>query len=250
MTKQKYKVTVQYDGTDYSGWQVQPKSPSIQETLQEALSIPLQQKIRVQGSGRTDAGVHAMGQVGHFSCEETLDPTTLLRALNGLLPGDIRALSLEEVPSSFHAQKSAVAKTYHYHVWLDSVASPFNSRFRHHVRNPLELELLKTAAELFVGTHDFTSFANSPSEGAASINPIRKLYRLDLKDQEGGFRLEFEGNGFLYKMVRNIVATLLEVATGKLDVSSIPDIFAAKDRKKACGVAPARGLFLMEVRYD
>lgn len=245
-----YKLKISYDGTAYSGWQIQPNGPSIQQYLQEALEkITHGKKIHVMGSGRTDAGVHAIEQVAHFHFDEDLDLRTLLYALNGILPRDIRIKSVEIAPSNFHAQYSAMGKEYHYFLYLDSVMNPFKRHYCWHVYWNIDTALLEKAADYFRGTHDFTSFANEAHSGSAARNPVRTLYRLDVEKNEGGVRLEFEGDGFLYKMVRNIVGTLVEVAGGKKDIEDIPRMFAAKDRRQVSSAAPPQGLFLVRVNY-
>ena len=248
--KYNYRMKVAYDGTLYSGWQVQPNAISIQSTIEEAIKIILRKELRVIGSGRTDAGVHALGQVAHFHCDEVLDLYRLNRSLNGLLPDDIRVKEIEPAPLDFHAQYSAIGKVYHYHIWLEKVQSPFLRLYRYHPYEKIDLELLKEAARFFVGTHDFTSFANEAHAGSACKDPVRNLFRLDLVPEEGGVRLEFEADGFLYKMVRNIVGTLLEISSGKRSIQEIAPIFEAADRTKAGKAAPPQGLFLVQVNYD
>lgn len=242
----KYKLTLSYDGSDYIGWQIQPNGASIQGLLEEALTTLLKDHTRVFGAGRTDAGAHALGQAAHFISEEALDCTQTLRSLNGMLPYAIRVLELIAVPDTFHAQYSAIGKEYHYHLWLEQTVSPFVRLYRHHVGYPLDLECLQHAAQLFVGTHDFATFANL---GSSVKTTIRTIKRLDMVEQEGGVRLEFEGDGFLYKMVRNIVGTLIEAANGRRELSEIRSLLEAKDRRAAGIAAPARGLFLMQVHY-
>lgn len=243
----KYKLTLSYDGTDYVGWQIQPNGTSIQGLVEEALNLLLKTQIRVMGAGRTDAGVHALAQTAHFTSENLLDCAVVIRALNGMLPNDIRILDLCAAPTTFHAQRSACGKEYHYHLWLGPTVSPFVRRFRHHICHSLDLNLLQEAAEQFVGTHDFATFANV---GSSALTTIRTIRRLDVVAQEGGVRLEFEGNGFLYKMVRNLTGTLIEIASRKRNISDIPTLFEAKDRRAAGSAAPARGLFLANVYYN
>jgi tRNA pseudouridine38-40 synthase len=245
-----YKLIIAYDGSDYSGWQIQPNGVSIQAKLEEAIATIVRHSVKVVGAGRTDAGVHALGQVTHFQCDKVLDLFRFLGSVNGLLPKDIRVKSIDSVPLNFHAQRSAIGKVYHYHICLDKVQSPFNRLYCYKVNEKIDLNTLEKGALLFIGTHDFTSFANDAHTGAAHANPVRNLKRLDLVNEEGGVRLEFEGDGFLYKMVRNIVGTLLEVAKGKLSVSDIEKIFQAKDRRRAGMAAPPQGLFLVEVYYS
>lgn len=245
-----YKITLAYDGTSYNGWQIQPNAPSIQETLQDCLKILLRQpQIQIIGSGRTDAGVHALGQVAHFKSEQGLDLHKTLYSLNGLLPQDIRIQKIEIAPHDFHAQHSAKGKEYHYFLYLDRVMNPFSRLYCWHLHYKIDHDLLLKAAKLFVGTHDFTSFANESESGVAAYDAIRTLFRLDIIETPGGLRLEFEGDGFLYKMVRNIVGTLIEVAVGKRSIDEIQEIFEAKDRKKAGQAAPPQGLFLIRVKY-
>jgi tRNA pseudouridine38-40 synthase len=244
-----YKLTIAYDGTNYSGWQVQSNATSIQTLVQNALSTALRSPTQAVGSGRTDAGVHALGQTAHFTHEKPIDPRKLQLSLNALLPPAIRILAIEEVPLSFHARFSAIRKIYHYHLHLDPVMDPFKLPFSTHVLHPVDLSLLMQSAALFVGTHDFSAFANAAHTGSAAHNAVRTLYRLDLCEEKGGVRLEFEGNGFLYKMVRNIVGTLLDITKGKLRKEEIPHILAAKDRRLAGRTAPPQGLFLVDVKY-
>jgi tRNA pseudouridine38-40 synthase len=245
----KYLITIAYDGTNYSGWQNQPNGVSIQSLIEQALSTIVRSSTAIVASGRTDAGVHARAQVAHFETEQPLNISTLLRSLNGLLPPDIRILQVEEAPEEFHARFTALSKEYHYHIHLNPVLDPFKRLYAYHYHAPLDIDLMEAAAKYFVGTHDFTSFANSATEGSAGKDPVRTITRLDICLEPGGIRLEFEGDGFLYKMVRNITGTLLDVARGKLSLDEIPRIFAAKDRSKASPAAPSRGLFLIKVNY-
>lgn len=245
----KYKLLVAYEGTDFGGWQTQPNTVSIQELIEHALSTILRKPIQLIGSGRTDAGVHALGQVAHFSFETSIDLDKTLASLNGLLPSAIRILSLHEVPEDFHARFSAVSKTYHYRLHLDSVPDPFKNGYAYHVPHSVNLTLLREAASYFVGVHDFMAFANEPGRGSAAHDAVRTLYRLDVIEEKGGVRLEFQGDGFLYKMVRNLVGTLLDICAGKINKGQIPFILASRDRKKAGRSAPAHGLYLVEVSY-
>lgn len=245
-----YKLRIAYEGTLYSGWQIQQNGISIQALLQRHLSIILRTPIQVIGSGRTDAGVHALGQVAHFKTATSFNLSRMLSSLNGLLPSDIRVLSIEEAPLDFHARYSAIGKTYHYHLLLSPVKDPFNRFYAYQVSYPISLHTLKQAAAFFIGTHDFTSFANEADRGSAAKNAVRTLKRLSILQKEKHVCLELEANGFLYKMVRNIVGTLLDICAGKIALEKIPAIFQAKDRKKAGRSAPAHGLTLMEVHYE
>jgi tRNA pseudouridine38-40 synthase len=244
-----YKLLIQYDGTCYSGWQIQDNADSIQSQIEQAIKTILRIPVRVIGSGRTDAGVHALGQTAHFHVPCVLDLYRFLRSLNGILPADIRVINGVPVPLDFHAQYSAIGKIYHYRLCLDKIQSPFNRYYTFQVHAKIDLDKLKEAAQCFIGTHDFTSFANEAHTGSASKDPIRTLNRLDIVPESGGIRLEFEADGFLYKMVRNIVGTLLEVASGKLAKEEIERILAAKDRRAAGAAVSPQGLFLVQVNY-
>lgn len=245
----KYKIIIAYDGTGYSGWQTQPNAITIQEKLEEALAKITQEKVRVVGSGRTDAGVHAEHQVAHFTLQKEASLFTIKQALNGTLPQDIRILCVDYAPDSFHAQKSARGKSYHYFISLGDVSSPFFHRTSWHIQQKLDLQAMESAAKYFIGEHDFSSFANEQFKGACGKNPVRHLYRLEIHRWAWGIRLEFEGNGFLYKMVRNIVGALVAVAKGKMAAEEIPILLGKKDRTKAPLAAPAKGLFLHFVNY-
>ncbi|PJD94618.1 MAG: tRNA pseudouridine(38-40) synthase TruA [Parachlamydia sp.] len=244
----KFKLIIAYDGTHYSGWQIQPNAISIQELVEKAIGTFVRHPVRVVASGRTDAGVHARGQVAHFSTESDLDTFRFLLSVNGLLPRDIRVKEVCQVPENFHSQYSVEGKTYHYHLCLEKFQSPFSRLYTLHVRERLDLNLLQQAAQLFVGTHDFTSFANLDLS-KPNLNAVRTIKRVDLCEEFGGVRLEFEGNGFLYKMVRNIVGVLLDAARGKKTNEEILKIFAARDRKQCGRAVPPQGLFLDHVDF-
>lgn len=244
----KYKLSISYDGTHYAGWQIQPNGLSIQEVIQTSLEKVLQTPTLIYGAGRTDAGVHAEGQIAHFSTEKPI--LSLHKALNCLLPPDIRILKLEEVDQSFHARFSAQEKTYLYRVHTAPIQSPFDRNFALHYTYPIHLSHLEAALPLFIGTKNFLSFANESKEGPAHRNPIRTLYELSLDKSPQGFTLRFRGDGFLNKMVRNIVGTLLDVGRLKIPPQAIDKIFAAQDRKEAkAATAPAHGLTLHHVKY-
>lgn len=248
-----YRLTVAYNGLRYLGWQVQPQGTTIQSALTEALEKICQEPVSVIGSGRTDSGVHAKGQVAHFRSHKEFDPKKLLRALNGLLPHDIRILEAVSAPANFHALYTAKSKEYHYHLWTDPIADPFLYPFRWHVRRPLDLERLKEGAAKLVGTHDFSALANENDKGAAGRGAVRTLSMCQIVEQEGGLRIELASNGFLYKMVRNIVGTLVNGAYVNSNrpwyIDNLDTILASKDRRKAGRAAPPQGLFLVSVRY-
>jgi tRNA pseudouridine38-40 synthase len=244
-----YKLTIAYDGTAYSGWQIQINAISIQHIIREVIAKITQQPIVLIGSGRTDSGVHALGQVAHFKSQCQLNIYRFQGSLNALLPPDIRVLEMEEAPLDFHAQFSAIGKTYHYNLSLKSNHDPFKRLYALYVKEKLDLEAIKEAAQILLGTHDFTSFANQATSGAAAVDPVRTLYRLDLVEENGDLRFEFHGDGFLYKMVRNIVGTLLEVGKGRRKPSDVARILAARDRRLAGKAAAPQGLFLVKVDY-
>ena len=245
-----YKMTITYDGSNYGGWQIQPNAISIQSLIEKALNSLLKKETPVTGSGRTDAGVHALEQVAHFFTEERQDLYRLSHALNGILPHDIRILEVLEVPADFHARYSATGKIYHYHLHCDKILNPFTRLYSWKVPHKVNLLTLEKAIPLFIGKKDFTAFANEGHKGAASKNGIRTLHRLDMIQEQGGVRLEFEGDGFLYKMVRNITGTLLDISAGHIACERIEEIFSSKDRKKAGKTAPPQGLFLVKVHYE
>jgi len=245
----RYKLTIAYDGTNYCGWQVQNTGPSNQAFVQQALLTALRHPTDLSGSGRTDSGVHARGQTAHFDTPNLIDPQRLLFSLNGLLPPDIRITSLEPASDTFHARYSAKQKTYHYHIHLDPVADPILAPYRYHLFDQIDRKKLTEGTKLFLGTHDFTSFANDAHRGCAAHDPIRTLSQFDLIEQPGGVRLELTSDGFLYKMVRNLVGTLIEVGRGKIKPEQVAGIIAAKDRSKAGKAVPPHGLFLMQVHY-
>ncbi len=244
-----YCLTIAYEGTEYAGWQMQTNAPSVQQLVQDALALLLKHRVHVTGSGRTDAGVHAAGQMAHFKSERELELSGVLYALNGMLPQTIRVKRIQPVPLHFHARYSAISKEYHYHLHLDPAMDPFRRLHLWHLKGPMDAHLLHKAANLFVGTHDFTTFANSAHQGSAAKDPVKTIYRIDVVEQAGGLRLEFEGNGFLYRMVRNITGTIVEVGQGKRPLECIPELLKARDRKLAARAAPAKGLFLVRVNY-
>jgi len=243
-----YFLKVAYDGTNYVGWQVQPNGLSIQSLLQEKLSILLKEEVMVVGSGRTDSGVHALGQIAHFRTTKQ-EAEKFLYAINALLPETIRVIEIKPVSSHFHARFSAKRKTYHYHIALGGVVLPFVYPYRTYVKGKVDLELFQKAAKLFEGTHNFSAFANEAAKGSAARNPTKTLFRVDVVQEEGGIRVEFEGNGFLYKMVRNMVGQMLAIAKGKAPLTSISELLSGGNRVGCAAAAPPQGLFLVDVAY-
>jgi tRNA pseudouridine38-40 synthase len=250
MPKHRYKIIISYDGTPYSGWQVQKTGIAIQPFIQKALATILRVPTDLTGSGRTDSGVHALGQVAHFDTEAPIeDSRKFLVSLNALLPIDIQVQELHSVDPEFHARYKATGKIYHYHIHLDPIINPFTRLYRMHLFGSFCINRLKEAISHLLGTHDFTAFTHKAHKGSASHDPVRTIQRIDVVPEEGGIRLEFEADGFLYKMVRNIVGTLIDIAQGRRNPDAIASILASKDRKKGGSCAPAHGLFLIEVKY-
>lgn len=249
MSLKKYKVILSYDGTLYKGWQKQKGVSSVQQTVEKAFSQILRIPISLIGSSRTDAGVHALGQTAHFETPSFSSLPSLLYSVNCVLPPDIRVLALEEVEPCFHARYSACAKIYHYYLEIAPFSSPFRYRHSLAVYKPLDLQRLAKGCSLLQGKHDFTSFANEAHQGCAKNKPVKTLYSVKMKPLSQGICLCFHGDGFLYKMVRNLVGALLLVGKRTLPPEALLQILQAKDRKKAPATAPARGLFLMKVFY-
>lgn len=234
----KLKIVVEYDGTRYHGWQVQPNGVTIQELLQNKLKVITKRKTVVMGSGRTDAGVHARAQVAHFSTTSKMTTREFLKALNSLLPLDVVVKEVEEVDSGFHAIGSASRKLYQYTVLNRDFPTALECRFADYVATPLNVPAMRRAAKLFLGEHDFGAFR---AAGCNARNSIRTLYQCSIKKQGDYLCFSVEGNGFLKYMVRIIVGTLLEVGKGKMSVKEVEAILESKDRVKAGPTAPARG---------
>jgi len=241
-----YKLTISYDGSNYNGWQIQPNGKSIQEEIEKALLILLKEEIRIIGSGRTDACVHALGQVANFTTSQSIDILKFTYSLNSLLPCDIRIKNITQVASTFHAQYSAISKTYQYHVYTGKVLNPFKRLYVWHLHRLLDLNLLCDATKKFLGEHDFASFANVGSSAKDSIRNLMK-FDVDLSNDEIIFTLK--ADGFLYKMVRNLVGFVIEIASHKRPITDIKKVLLAKDRRQAGSAAPPQGLFLVEVDY-
>jgi tRNA pseudouridine38-40 synthase len=245
------KLTLAYDGTNYVGWQRQENGVSIQQQLEEAFSPIVGRDGRgptVVGAGRTDAGVHALGQVASVTADIALDPAAVGRALNVRLPLDIRVLAVEEARPGFHAQFHATGKSYRYRIATSAVVSPFDRWFVWHAPEPRDVAAMRAAAALLIGRHDFASFQ---ARGASVADTVRRLDRLEISEAAAGeVTVDVAGDGFLRHMVRIIVGTLADVGSGLRDSASMRAILAARDRRAAGPTAPATGLTLMDVRYD
>jgi tRNA pseudouridine38-40 synthase len=258
-----WKILLSYDGTSFHGWQVQPGRPTVQGTLAAALEKMTGERVLPQGSGRTDAGVHALGQVASFVLEAEIPAENLLRAMNRSLPQSVRVLRVEEVGEGFHARHCAVRKSYEYRIFErrvdasdeEKICSPFVAPYVWDCRWVLTVEAMERAAAMLCGTHDFTSFgASDPDlaqreDGVAGPNPVKTVFESTVMREEGLLRYRVTGSGFLHHMVRNIVGTLAEVGRGSLRVEEMERILAAKDRAAAGPTAPAQGLFLVSVEY-
>ena len=240
------KLTLAYDGTGFHGWQIQLNLPTIQGELQQALRKLLNHEVSVTGSGRTDAGVHAHGQVANVATTRTMDTDAVLRGLNALLPAAIRVIAVEEVSPDFHARRSARAKIYEYHIWRNPIVSPFNCRYVYAFRYPLNEEAIDTGTTHFIGTHDFTSFCATATD---IEDRTRTIYDASWHRSEREWVFHIRGNGFLQYMVRTIAGTLLKIGQGRLQPEDVPRIFEAKDRRLAGPSLPAHGLHLIEVEY-
>jgi tRNA pseudouridine38-40 synthase len=245
----KYKLTISYDGTNYFGWQIQKEKTTIQDEIQKAIKIILKEDIKITAAGRTDTGVHANGQVAHFTSSNSFDLNKFIYSLNCLLKDDIRVLKIEEVDLSFHARYSAISKIYRYHITLKKIENPFSRLYCYRPNQILDLDLMKKGINYLLGKHDFRSFANKQNMGSAKNKPVKTIKRIDLIENQDEIILEFEGDGFLYKMVRNIVGTLLDVSAKKIPLEAIESILKSQDRRKASQPASAKGLFLEKIIY-
>lgn len=241
------KIVLEYEGTSYHGWQRQKNGVSIQQILEETAAVIAGEGIKVIGSGRTDAGVHALGQVANFRTNSPLEAKKLKDGINSLLPRDIVIRSLADVDLSFHARKDAVSKIYLYQICNRRVRPALNRNIVWAVYKPLDIESMRRAADMLKGRHDFTSFSTVHTDVEEFTRTVMGI-RIEA-DSEGMIRLFIEADGFLRYMVRTIVGTLVEVGNGKRRPSDIESILNEKDRKKAGMTAPAQGLFLKEVKY-
>ncbi len=246
------KVILSYDGADFSGWQVQPTAATIQGTLASVIGRITGEKVLPQGSGRTDAGVHAMAQVMTFVTESAVPTKNFLKAMNDLLPPSIRILQVAEAPPEFHARRSAHAKTYRYRIYRESICPPFLARYVWHYPYPLNEDAMERAATVIVGEHDFTSFAAVDPERGREDEPasnVRTVFSSMWQRSSEEFVYTVRGSGFLHHMGRNLVGTFILVGKGPLQVEDISRILAARNRSVAGATAPASGLYLVSVEY-
>ena len=249
-----FKLTIAYDGTDFHGWQIQANKPTVQGEIVSVLRRLTQENTQLLGAGRTDAGVHALGQVGSFRTQSTLSALEFQRALNALLPQTIRIVEVEETGPDFSARWSAKGKVYRYRIYRGKVVPPFLWRYVLHYPFPLDVEAMKAAAARFAGVHDFTSFAASTGseDDDKERNMQREIFSADLQRTADGEELWFtvHGRSFLRYMVRKMVGTLLEVGRGKLTPDDIDRLYEIKDRSKSGPTVPPHGLFMVKVDHD
>ena len=250
-----FKIVLSYDGSEFSGWQIQPDAATIQRTLASAIGRVTGEKVLPQGSGRTDAGVHALAQVASFALESPIPPQNLVKALNDMLPPSIRVIEATEAPLEFHARKSAHAKTYHYRIHRGAVCPPFLARYVWHYPYPLDEDAIRQAASFVTGEHDFTSFAAVDSERGREdeISDVRSNVRRVFAStwERTGEELLYvvRGSGFLHHMVRNLVGTFVLVGKGTVKPEDVSTILEARKRSAAGATAPASGLYLVSVEY-
>jgi tRNA pseudouridine38-40 synthase len=243
------KITLQYDGSNYVGWQRQASGTSIQGLLEEAFAPIAGTRVTVHGAGRTDAGVHALAQVASVAFAGTHDSAVLVRALNTVLPRDVRVLSIEDVPPDFHARFSAVGKIYEYRIVNAPVMSPFLVRYAWHVTYPVDVAAMKTAATHLAGAHDFAAFQGARAHVRSGLRTIHSIDWQNGHGRAAPLVCQIHGDGFLRHMVRNIVGTLVEIGVGRWRSDKIVEILASRDRSRAGPTAPAHGLFLVQVEY-
>ncbi|AZR74750.1 tRNA pseudouridine(38,39,40) synthase TruA [Anoxybacter fermentans] len=242
-----FKAILEYDGTNYNGWQRQINtSMTIQEKIEDALTVITKKHISVVAASRTDAGVHAYGQVIGFKLENNIPTERIPIAVNSLLPKDIRMKDIEEVDPDFHPRFHAKGKIYQYLIETGPIQSVFRRNYAYHVPQNLNLEGMQKAAQYLIGKHDFSSFRAS---GCSAKSPVRNLKRIEIFQEKDLLRLEFEGEGFLYNMVRILTGTLIYVGLGKFTPYKVKEILEARDRTLAGPTAPAHGLYLMKVFY-
>ncbi len=248
MQNRKFKLTVAYDGTAYEGWQVQKIGTGVQQKLEEALARLFPSKPVVHSSSRTDTGVHALGMVAHFEVPDcAMPPRKLALAINAWLPSDVRVLRATRAPNAFHARFDAAGKQYRYFVWNQAAMNPLLRHSAWHVPRQLDYAAMRRAATGLLGKHDFKSFAGNP--GYARASTVRTLWKCDIKRSGALLTFILEGDGFLYKMCRSIVGTLVQVGLGKYSPQDMRELLSRSDRRVAGMTAPALGLVLWKVFY-
>lgn len=244
------KITLSYDGTDFKGWQIQPGLPSIQQSLENVLGNLEGSPVPVAGSGRTDAGVHALAQVAAFSLANPIPCENLRRALNRYLPPSIRVLQAIETAPEFHPRFDALAKTYEYRIFRQELLDPFRFRYVHHHPYPLDENLMHQTAPLFEGEHDFAAFAASDESDTPGKSKVRRIFASELARTPDMLVYRVRGSGFLKHMVRNIVGFLIETGKGNGGPDRLRELLNNQNRQKAAATVPAKGLFLISVEYS
>ncbi|WP_052221492.1 tRNA pseudouridine(38-40) synthase TruA [Clostridium homopropionicum] len=246
LLKKNFKLVIEYDGTNYAGWQRQNNAITVQKILEEVLEKLTGRNINVIGCSRTDSGVHARGFICNFVTETTIPPSKIKYAINNLLPNDIVILDSSEVPINFHSRYNCIKKTYTYTILNREEPAAINRNYVYHFKRPLDIDLMKKGSEFLIGTHEFDSFRKI---GSSVKTTTRTIYSIDIEKQEYYIKFNITGNGFLYNMVRIIVGTLLDVGVGKMTPESVKEILLAKDRSKAGMSLPAQGLCLEKIYY-
>ncbi len=243
----RYRLRVAYDGTEYHGWQEQSNGITIEEVLNKTLSKVLKEDIVVVGASRTDAGVHAYGNVAVFDSNTSIPADKICYAVNPFLPADIRIVQSEEVADDFHPRFVSSRKTYEYHIYNSRIPFPTNRLYSHQVIMPLDVDAMREAGKYIVGTHDFKCFCAAKAQVKTTVRNV-----LDVRVKENGEEIivEVEGEGFLYNMVRIITGTLIKVGLGAYPPEHVKDIIESKDRRNAGETVPAKGLFLQKIEYD
>ena len=239
-----FKLVLSYEGTSFSGWQRQPKKRTVQGAVEEALARIAGRHLSVMGAGRTDAGVHALAQTASFQADIRLKPAVLVKALNAVLPRDVRVLSVKAAPPDFYARRSARSKIYRYRIYRRPVLPPFLNRYVLHWPYPLDMEAMARAARLFVREDDFSAFSSN-----RLLSPVRKVIRSELRRQGPELHYTVEANGFLRYMVRAMVGTLLEAGRGRISPEKVDELFRKRQRTLSSPTVPARGLWLVRVVY-
>jgi tRNA pseudouridine38-40 synthase len=242
-----YKLTIQYDGGRYKGWQrLGNGEDTIQAKIENVLSEMVGRKIEIIGCSRTDAGVHAFAQIANFKISENMTDSEIKSYLNRYLPQDISIMDVMSVPERFHARYNAKDKTYVYKIWNEEYTNPFMRKYSMYVEKKLDIASMKKACQYFIGEHDFTAYSNAKSKKKSMV---REIYSLDIEENAGFIQIRIRGNGFLYNMVRKIVGTLIEVGLGEKDAEAIPRIINSKERIQTGGMADAGGLHLERIDF-
>jgi tRNA pseudouridine38-40 synthase len=245
---ERLKLTIVYDGRPFSGWQSQPNENGIQDHLKRAFGQIVSAPVKLHGAGRTDSGVHALGQVAHVEVpRRKMNPSTWIAAVNARLPSEIRVIRCRLASAQFHAQYSAIGKVYRYRIWNDPIFHPLEVGRSWHVPQPLDLGSLRAASDRLTGTHDFASFA--ANRGKAPVTTTRTIHQIRIRHRKKLVVLEFDGNGFLYRMVRMLTGAIVRVASRRADCSWIDQLLKDPGKTKTNCTAPAGGLYLVKVKY-